>query len=381
MTSPSRVKHPIFQRTNPWKSVPTLPGKAYWSEEIFQEECEKIFYAEWICVGRTEELSNPSDYMTINIADQSIIITRDKDNSLHAFYNVCRHRGTKLCDEGKGHAKNGKFTCPYHAWTYSMDGQLIGAPMVNTEGFDKANIKLASIALDTWEGFIFINMTKEPSETLADKIINDPNQVTQWSRYRLSELRIGRRVVTEYKANWKIGCENYNECLHCASVHPELVRLVPIYRHGMTEESDDSWGVHLDEKFNSLTLSGTSNHPHLPGLNEEDKKCYYGFLMFPMFNVDMYSNMVIASYRFPLSAEKYIRVEHYLFDADSLADSDFDPSDLIDFDRLISIQDQEIIERAQTGMRSRGFQNGGVLTYNDWGIVEWNEQYRHKMQS
>ncbi len=379
MPTPSPANALPWHPPKPWRAVATLPGSAYWSEEVFQRECERLFFADWICVGRAEELPHPHDYVAVTFAGEGIVIARDDDGALHAFYNVCRHRGTKLCDDGPGHAKNGRIVCPYHAWAYAMNGQLVGTGLARTEGIDKSNIRLKPIAVDTWEGFIFINLSGQPTESLADRIARDPEQPDQFSRFHLGELRIGRRIVTDYRANWKISMENYNECLHCALVHPELTKLVPLYRTGMAEENEASWGVSLGEKVDSMTLSGTSSHPQLPGLNEDDRRRYYGFLLFPMANIDMYSNMVIASYRFPLSAERFLRVADYLFHPTSLADPDFDPSDLIDFNVLVSTQDQAIVERAQTGMRSRSYQEGGVLTYNDLRICEFNDKYRRAM--
>jgi len=140
----------------------TLPGRYYTSPEIYAEEQERIFTERWICAGRAAEISEAGDYVLRRIAGESVIVVRGRDGALRAFYNVCRHRGTRLCEEPQGRFSE-TIQCPYHAWTYTIDGQLIGAPHMNeVPGFDKGDYPLHTVPLETWEGFTFVNLGREP---------------------------------------------------------------------------------------------------------------------------------------------------------------------------------------------------------------------------
>ena len=136
----------------------TLPGRYYTSPEVFADERERIFGRHWICVGRAASLEAPGDYRLVEIAGESLIVLRDHSGERHAYYNVCRHRGTRLCEAPRGRLSE-TIQCPYHAWTYALDGRLIGAPHMNeVEGFDKKSYPLHRVALHEWEGFLFLNL-------------------------------------------------------------------------------------------------------------------------------------------------------------------------------------------------------------------------------
>src|SRR5205823_11192316 len=140
----------------------TLPGRYYTAPEVFAAEQERIFQRNWICVGRDAALADPGDYMLAEIAGESIIVLRDQSGERRAYYNVCRHRGTRLCETPRGRLSE-TIQCPYHAWTYTLDGALIGAPHMNeVAGFDKRDYPLHSVALAAWEGFLFVNLTPDP---------------------------------------------------------------------------------------------------------------------------------------------------------------------------------------------------------------------------
>ncbi|HEX9486754.1 MAG TPA: Rieske (2Fe-2S) protein, partial [Gemmatimonadales bacterium] len=144
----------------------TLPGRYYNAPEIWAEERERIFARRWVCVGRAAELAQPGDYTAKRVGGESVIVVRGQDGAVRAFYNVCRHRGTRLCETERGRLSE-TIQCPYHAWTYTLDGTLIGAPHMNeVAGFDKRDYPLHQVPLAEWEGFLFINLAQEP-EPLA----------------------------------------------------------------------------------------------------------------------------------------------------------------------------------------------------------------------
>jgi len=139
----------------------TLPGRYYTTPEILSEEAERIFRRQWICVGRAEAIAGAGDYVVAEIAGESIIVLRDQTGERRAFYNVCRHRGTRLCEATHGRLSE-TIQCPYHAWTYALDGRLIGAPHMNeVAGFDKKEYPLHRVALAEWEGFLFVNLARD----------------------------------------------------------------------------------------------------------------------------------------------------------------------------------------------------------------------------
>ena len=141
----------------------TLPREYFCSPEIFAEEQEKIFANRWLCVGRAERIAKPGDYFVQEIGTESIIVVRDNGGSIRAFYNVCRHRGTRLCEEHSGQFPE-TIQCPYHSWAYGLDGRLIGAPSTqDIEGFNKADWPLHAVATGVWQGFLFINLGENPA--------------------------------------------------------------------------------------------------------------------------------------------------------------------------------------------------------------------------
>ena len=147
----------------------TLPQRYFVSPEVFAEEQEKIFSTQWVLVGHQSQMAKAGDYFVQEVAGESLIVVRDKNGEVRGFYNVCRHRGTRLCEDRTGQAECGHASviqCPYHAWTYGLDGKLIGVPNMDEEsvpGFDKADYSLHAVNLALWEGFIFVNLAKKPT--------------------------------------------------------------------------------------------------------------------------------------------------------------------------------------------------------------------------
>src|SRR5438552_5933871 len=144
----------VGEKGSAWTPRPTLTGSDYTSIEVWEEERERIWWGDWVCVGRTEEIPEPGDYIVRDVAGESIFITRNEERQIHGFYNVCSHRGTKFVDdiEGSGHVRKA-FKCPYHAWTYDLSGRLIGTPNVQEEeNFDRGSLPLHSVAVDRYAG-------------------------------------------------------------------------------------------------------------------------------------------------------------------------------------------------------------------------------------
>jgi Rieske 2Fe-2S family protein len=359
-----------------WVPRPTLPGHVYRSEEHFELERRRIFHKEWFCVGRAERLAGPGDLLTVDVAGESIIIARNGEGVLRAFYNVCAHRGTRLCDPGTSHAKSNVIKCPYHAWTFDLDGRIAGTPNVHEEeGFDREQHHLWGVAVDEWDGFLFVNLSDEP-RPLAEWIRDDPTGPGDFGRYGVSGLRIGATLSHEVAANWKIIVDNYNECLHCPNVHPELVKIVPIYRKGEVLEKDGWGGVTIvGGTRSSFTKDGISTLPRLPGIDDVDASAYYGYHLFPNLLMNLLSDCVFSMMLFPHDATSTTVVTEFMFTPETIAEPAFDPSPIVEFVDLVLRQDWEVCERAQIGNSSRAFDRGGVLPYNDRLIASTNEYY------
>src|SRR5205809_6167141 len=201
----------------------TLFREYYTTPEIYGQEMERIFSRRWLCVGRATELADSGDFVLRTVAGEGIIVVRGQDGAVRAFYNVCRHRGTRLCETERGRLSE-TIQCPYHAWTYTLDGTLIGAPHMNeVAGFDKRDYPLHQVALAEWEGFLFINLAQEP-EPFARAF--DP-LAGRFSRFNIAKLRSGARIEYDVHANWKLVFQNYSECLHCPTIHPGLAKPTP----------------------------------------------------------------------------------------------------------------------------------------------------------
>ena len=190
-----------------------LPGYVYSSPEIYAAEKEAIFMTDWLCAGRVEEVENPGDYMTLRITDEPIVITRDEAGALHAFANVCAHRGVEVAS-GNGNTK--EFSCPYHGWLYDLSGRLIGAPyMKEAEGFDPANCRLKQLELGTWAGWIFVtfNSSPLPLEEHLDPFISE------CSFLKMEDAYLVDKVVMDLECNWKFAVENSLDIYHVETVH------------------------------------------------------------------------------------------------------------------------------------------------------------------
>jgi Rieske 2Fe-2S family protein len=264
-----------------------------------------------------------------------------------------------LLDDARGHLKGAAVVCPYHNWTYGLDGALIGTPNVPADsGLDRSAYGLRGVQVETWEGFVFVKLSDDP-RSLGEQLAIEPDEPLAYDRYAIGELRVGHRQVYEIEANWKIVHDNFNECLHCPTVHPELVRIVPMYRKGMVVDYErPDLGATLADGMTTFTMSGTSDLPILPGLTELDRRTYWGYSVFPNLMVNMVSTGVVTFRLEPRSASHTTLTAEYLYRPETIAADGFDPSDMVEFLDLVSRQDWAVCERAQRGVGSKGFVQG-----------------------
>jgi len=361
-----------------WEPRPTLSGQDYASLDVWAEERERIWWGDWVCIGRAEEVAAPGDFIVRDLAGESIFITRNDEGELRGFYNVCSHRGTKFLDEPGGSVRKA-FRCPYHAWTFDLNGRLLGTPNVKEdERFDRGNYPLHGFAVDTYAGFVFVNLGAEP-RPLMEALTDGAESMTAFERFKMDELRIGHRIVYEVKANWKIVVENYNECLHCPSVHPELVQVVPLFRFGeVWDEALPDDGNAMVEGATSFTMTGRSELPKFPGLEPEDYNMYYGSYEFPNLMLNLHPDCVMYYIGYPKGPNHTTVVSEYLFRPETIAGPEFKPEPVVEFWDLISKQDWDVCERAQTGVGSRAFTRG-VYPRQDRFLYWFNEEWRLRM--
>jgi phenylpropionate dioxygenase-like ring-hydroxylating dioxygenase large terminal subunit len=355
--------------TFPWR---TLPGRDYHAPDVYAEDLERVFASSWVCVGRAEMFAGPGSYETPEIAGEQLIVIRGKDDRLRAFANTCRHRGTLLLD-GSG-TVNGAIRCPYHSWTYGFDGRLLGTPNVHAEdGLDRDTHGLWPVPLDEWDGFVFVNLDGN-APPLNEVLASMPDSPTELERYGVGELRTGATREYDVAANWKIVVENYHECLHCPGVHPELVKIVPLYRSGEVEEDGQTLGNSMGHGLTSFTATGLSSLPPLAGITDEDRHTFYGAYIPPNLILNYHSETVNAVTIDPVSPERTIVRSVFLFQPETIAADGFDPSEVVDFRDLVAQQDWVVCELAQRGVRSRFFESG-VLPRQERAIAQLNARY------
>jgi Rieske 2Fe-2S family protein len=354
----------------------TLSGADYCSPQIYEAERQQLFHGGWFFALHANSLA-PGNRTVLDVAGESILVTCDLQGVIHAFANICRHRGARLCDD-RSDSTQGSLMCPYHAWTYALDGRLIATPHLANDDVDKDALSLWSVASHVWQGFVFISLSKQPVP--FDQWIElHGRELASLQRFGLADLHVALRTSCEVNANWKIIVENYQECLHCTRVHPELVELIPLYRTGWTSDHDRAdGGVMLREGARSLSTDGRTTVPLLPGMSDIDASSYFGCTMYPNGFVDVTGTCVIVSYLYPNGPDHTTMVMEYMFAADTIADPSFDPTSIVEFNEMVAAQDNMVCERVQKGVSSVLFE-GGVLSPKDDLVIGFVQHYQASM--
>jgi Rieske 2Fe-2S family protein len=335
----------------------TLPAEYYTDRAIYDRERERIDRRLWLAVGRMEDLAGRGSFLTCDLAGDSLIVVRPDDGpGLRAFYNVCRHRGTRLCSEGVGRF-GGAIQCPYHAWTYDYEGRLIGAPhMEGSPGFVKDDFPLGAVRVDVWDGFVFVSFAGG-GPALHDHLGDLPARFAPW---RMAELVRGDRVVYDVRANWKLVIQNYNECLHCPTLHPALNRLSH-YLSGENEPLRASFmggRMDLNDGVETMSVDGARRRDPLPGLDEADCRRVYYYSIFPNLMVAPHPDYVLTHTLWPLAPDSTRIVCEWLVHPTERAKAGFDLSDVTSFWDMTNRQDWHVCELAQAGISSRGYRPG-----------------------
>jgi Rieske 2Fe-2S family protein len=293
----------------------------------------------------------------------SVILTRAQDGKVHAFHNVCRHRGTRLCTEHAG-TFAGSIQCPYHAWTYGLDGRLLGAPhMDEVPHFRKEEYPLNALQAEEWDGHVFVNFLAS-APPLREQLGELPAKFEQWG---MSDLRLGHRIVYDVKANWKLIIQNYNECLHCPNLHPALNKLSH-YLSGENEPLRTTYmGGRMDLRpgVETLSMDGTCPRALLPGLLGEDRRRVYYYAIFPNMLLSLHPDYMMVHTLWPLAPDRTINVCEWHFHPQELRQPGFTASDAIEFWDLTNRQDWHVCELSQAGIASKGYRPGPYSNRED----------------
>ena len=350
----------------------TLPGDYYTAAEIFAEERRVIFARQWNCVGRATRVGHAGDFVVSEIAGESLIVVRGRDGRLRAFFNVCRHRGTRLCSEAAG-SFNDTIQCPYHAWTYDTEGCLIGAPhMQDVDGFDKANFPLHEAAVAEADGFIFVNTADRPQpfgEWFAP-------MSTRLARFDLGRLGIRHVATYDVRANWKLVFQNYSECLHCPVIHPELASQLP-YQSGANDLVEGPFlGGYMEiiAPNESVTTTGRACARRVSAEDDDARRAYYYSVM-PNMLLSMHPDYVNYYRLTPVAPDRTVVESEWLFLPPHAGEAPDNPADATSLWDLVNRQDWHIIERSQLGIASRRY-TPGPYSPRESIPAAWDREYR-----
>lgn len=371
------------------KLAPSLPSTHYYDPGQYHRELEQIWYRHWLYACRSTEVASPRLFRTVEIGTQRVIILRGDDGVLRAFHNTCRHRGAALCTASEGRLPTPNLVCPYHAWTYSQQGELLRTTSKHLpEDFDRSRLGLYPVALHEWDGFVFICLADTPP---AFEASFTDGSVTRLNGWPMQELVVAHAFAKPMKCNWKVFWENYNECLHCPTVHPGLSQLVPIFSRALMEERDDpEWERNrasgdpafqapryrggLREGAVTWSTDGRSRVEGFPGLSAADRSAGHVYVtILPTMFIAAHVDYVRTVRLRPLGPEETeLRVE-FLTSPQILADPNFNLADIVSFTSEVMLEDASVAELNQQGLRSIAHAQGvlmpeeyAVYTFQRW---------------
>jgi Rieske 2Fe-2S family protein len=338
-----------------------LPREMYVDPQSWLAEREAVLFGEWYCLGRLDDLglAVPGRVLSVDVVGESVLVTSDAEGRLHAAYNVCRHRGSQLRPPVQAACDASALRCPYHSWTYGLDGRLLRSPHAEVD--DPTAFGLSAVGVETWGGFVFVHLTPDDAAPLHSAVERADRTL---GNYGLADLVNGSTLRYEVAANYKVLLENYNECYHCGPVHPELSRLVPAFAGGGTDLDWDNGIAHRDGAW-TFTMSGTTTRACLPGLDEHERRRHKGDLVYPNLMVSASADHVAAFILEPRSVDRTDVTCLLLFDRDEAARPGFDPSDAVELWDLVNQQDWAICASVQRGMSSRSYRHGWFAPMED----------------
>lgn len=368
------VDHPPLPRDeleavlDPRGSGRMLPRAAYTDRAVMDWELQHFFAGSWVCVGRASTVAEPGDRHAVRIGTEGVLLVRAESGELHAFSNVCRHRGHELLPCGESDQRS-TIACPYHAWVYDLDGTLRTTPRFDPpEGFEISEYKLFGLPVTEWRGWVFVNASGNAG-AFADHVGGFDALVAP---YEPERLVVGATHEYRLEANWKLAIENYHECYHCPVIHPELCRVSP----PTSGENFSAPGLaiggsmELVDGAKTMSLTGESPLPPLRGLDGKRQRDVMYAGLFPNLLVSLHPDFVMTHRIEPVEPGA-ARVEcQWLFAPEEVARPEFDPAFAVDFWDLTNRQDWGACESVQRGIVSRGYDPGPFSLEED-GVREW----------
>jgi Rieske 2Fe-2S family protein len=368
------------------RTTDSLPSAWYHDPAQYSRELEAVWYRDWVPVARSEDLPKAGDFVAEKIGDQSLLVTRDRDGRPRAFHNTCRHRGSTLCTERRGHFASGRIVCPYHAWTYALTGELVATPRMELPAdFRREDHPLYEAPVESWGGFLFVNLAERPPP-LADFLGEEAKNVERWP---LASLVSVRRETSVLACNWKVFWENYSECYHCPGVHPELCRIMPLYREGLLSygdraassqaEATDDARPRVAPGVVTWTLDGQSQLPAIEGPDASDRALGVVFASFTASLFVVAHPDYVRSVRvLPRGAESIELTVDWLLPPGVAERYPQATESMCAMGRLLIAQDGRVCELNQQGLRSRRHRRG-VLMPQEHGLLEFHDWLRARL--
>jgi phenylpropionate dioxygenase-like ring-hydroxylating dioxygenase large terminal subunit len=346
----------------------TLPAPYYTRDDIFCAEEEKILARSWVCVCHGSEVAKPNQYITRKLVGENLIVVRGQDGQLRGFYNVCPHRGHELLS-GSGTARN-VITCPYHAWSFKLDGQLRHARNCeNVQDFDASKASLKPVRVEQYAGFVFINLDQAAAP--VESQLPGLEAKLRAACPHVDELKLAARFVTETAANWKLIVDNYMECYHCAPAHPGFSDSVRTdsYTHTLHGNWTLQYGLAKSSEKSFKLDDATAN------------RGFSGFWAWPctMLNVPPGDGFMTAIYELPIDARTTLQHYEIYFTNEELSD---EQKRLIDWYRdVFRPEDLRLVESVQRGLTSRGYRGQGriMVDRDRSGISEHGIAHFHRL--
>ncbi|MCY1140030.1 aromatic ring-hydroxylating dioxygenase subunit alpha [Actinoplanes sp. Pm04-4] len=350
--------------------IPTLAGSYYTDPSIFAAEQEAIFERMWFCAVRSSDIGGPGAFRTVDVGRENLIVTRSADGRARAFLNVCRHRGARVCVEEAGNVKR-TFKCSYHAWAYGLDGRLVAAPnLVKMPDIDRAEYGLRAVETKEWLGYVWVCLADDPPSFEQDVMgacAERLGDLEALDHYAMDGLEVGRRIRYDVAANWKLIIENFMECYHCATIHPELVHVLPEFAGGYAAQYYVGHGAEFGRDVAGFTVDGSPGVAAIGTLAAEQDRRYYAITIKPQVFVNLVPDHVIFHRMYPLAADRTIVECDWLFLPEVVA-SGVDLTRSVELFDRVNRQDFEACERCQPSMSSRAYAQGGVLVPSEHHI-------------
>ncbi len=366
----------------------TLPSTWYYDPNWYSHELEKIFYTHWLYLCHASTLRERRAFRRFTIGNQEIFVVRNEQDELKGFHNTCRHRGSALCLADQGTFPGRLIRCPYHQWSYTLDGHLVSTTSKAHPGdFDRTDYPLFPVSVREWRGGVFASLADDPPN-IEQGFGRGSEKTENWP---MEKLVVGHTYQKIMRCNWKIFWENFNECLHCPNVHPELCELVPLFGRGISHYRDDpNWQHHqhhaeprytggLRPGAQTWSGDGQALNVRFDSLSEEEiQRGQSYFVSLPSVYIAAHVDYMRTVRILPLAPEETEIAVEWLFLPQAMAQDDFDRRNITDFATLVMEQDADASEINQRGIRSRKYRQG-VLMPEEYHVKNFQDWVRRQV--